>query len=413
MSEMTAVLKVKKMNIVIHTQYYPPEIGAPQGRLSALARGLVKRGHSVTVLTAMPNYPRGVIYEGYGGWMKVEDVDGVRILRSWIYPTRSISFIPRLLNYFSFVFSSLIVGLLHLKVPDVILTESPPLFLGISGYLLSRLKRARWIFNVSDLWPESAVRLGMVREGLALQLSYWLEAFCYRNAWYVSGQSREILHNITSRFPSVRVYHLSNGADTAIFRPGSTSERWRNKIGNGTIALYAGLHGLAQGLDQVLRAAQLLSDVEGLKIVFIGDGPLKHQLIQQASQSNLHNVYFLESLPHTEMPAVLASADFCIVPLGMEMPGAVPSKLYEAMAAGCPVLLMAHGEAADIVRAHDCGLVVAPGDINALADGLRTLACNSELRTRLGTNGRRAAQEHYDRTAIVERFAKFLDGEKR
>jgi colanic acid biosynthesis glycosyl transferase WcaI len=146
--------------------------------------------------------------------------------------------------------------------------------------------------------------------------------------------------------------------------------------------------------------------------VFIGDGPLKSQLIQQASQSNLNNVYFLESLPHIEMPAVLASADFCIVPLGMEMPGAVPSKLYEAMSTGCPVLLMAHGEAAEIVRAHDCGLVVAPGDINALTNGLRTLACNSTLRTRLGTNGRRAAQEHYDRTTIVERFAKFLDGEK-
>jgi hypothetical protein len=156
----------------------------------------------------------------------------------------------------------------------------------------------------------------------------------------------------------------------------------------------------------------MLGDVEGLKIVFIGDGPLKQQLIQQASQSNLHNVYFLESLPHAEMPAVLASADFCLVPLGMEMPGAVPSKLYEAMAAGCPVLLMAHGEAAEIVRAHDCGLVVAPGDINALANGLRRLACDSELRMRLGANGRHAALEHYDRTAIVERFAKFLDGEK-
>src|SRR5688572_29022902 len=151
------------MHFVIHTQYYPPETGAPQARLSALARGLAEAGHRVTVLTAMPNYPRGVIHKGYGGWVKMEERDGVHILRAWIYPTQSTVIVPRLLNYFSFVFSSFWVGLIHLNAPDIIFTESPPLFLGISGYLLSLFKSSRWMFNVSDLWPESAVRLGVVR----------------------------------------------------------------------------------------------------------------------------------------------------------------------------------------------------------------------------------------------------------
>src|SRR5258706_9454798 len=211
------------MHFVIHTQYYPPEIGAPQARLSFLASALVKRGHHVTVLTAMPNYPRGVIHTGYAGWMKADDLDDVHILRAWIYPTNSLSFVPRLFNYFSFVFSSFFVGLIYLDAPDIILTESPPLFLGISGYLLSRLKRARWFFNVSDLWPESAVRLGVVQNAFLLRIGYWLEAFCYRKAWCVGGQSREILESIGSRFPNVQTYYLSNGTDTNFFASGGST----------------------------------------------------------------------------------------------------------------------------------------------------------------------------------------------
>ncbi len=280
------------MHVVLHTQYYPPEIGAPQARLSALARGLKERGHIVTVLTAMPNYPRGVIYPGYGGLLKEEERDGVRVLRSWIYPTHSVSPFRRLPAYLSFVFSSLIAGLFHLKTVDILITESPPLFLGLAGYLLSRTKRARWIFNVSDLWPESAIRLGVIHGGWSLRLGYKLEAFCYRKAWCVSGQSREILESIRARFPTVRTYHLSNGADTALFTPDRYSLRLRHEVVSGTIALYAGLHGLAQGLEQVLLAAQRLVDVPHLKIAFVGDGPLKRSLMEQARALGSGNVFF-------------------------------------------------------------------------------------------------------------------------
>lgn len=396
------------MQVVIHTQYYPPEIGAPQARLSTLARGLAKRGHQVTVLTGMPNYPQGRVHDGYGGWLKIENMDEVRVVRSWVHPNHGKSVIRRLTNYFSFVVSSFWAGLFHLHAPDVIITESPPLFLGITGFLLSRIKRARWIFNVSDLWPESAVRLGMAGDGLALRVSRWLEAFCYRHAWCVSGQSHGILKDITARFPKTPVYHLSNGADTTLFRPEVGSTRLREEFGSGTLALYAGLHGLAQGLDQVLEAAGLLEEMDDFQIAFVGDGPLKCELMQQAQRMNLHNVRFLDPLPHREVPALLASADFCIVPLGLVLPGAVPSKLYEAMSAGRPVLLMANGEAADIVRAYDCGLVVEPGDKQGLVHAMRVLAGNSELRTCLGENGRRAILDHYDRRVIVERFADFL-----
>lgn len=396
------------MNIIIHTPYYPPEIGAPQARLSALARGLARRGHRVIVLTAMPNYPRGKIYEGYGGWFKTETLDGVEILRAWIVPAKS-KFAPaRLLNYFSFVFSSFWIGLFHLRSPDVILTESPPLFLGIAGYLLSKLKRARWIFNVADLWPESAVRIGMVSEGFALRLSYWLEAFFYRKAWRVVGQSRSILKNIIERFPATKTYHLSNGTDTGVIHPDVTPARIPGDDSTRVLALYAGLHGLAQGLNLVLAAIRKVDFAEGMRVLFVGDGPMKQDLIAQARRDGLQNVQFLDPLPHAQISSLLARADFCIVPLGVTLPGAVPSKLYEAMSAGRPVLLMADGEAADIVRAHECGLVTAPGDIDALAESMRALATDSALRQRLGQNGRAAALKYFDHTRIMDEFEKYL-----
>jgi len=208
------------VRVVILTQYYPPEIGAPQNRLSDLAGRLVNAGHEVEVLTAMPSYPRGKIYPGYGGFVSREHKDGIQILRTLIYPTRSASLLPRLLNYFSFLFSCAFFGSFLLSRADYLLVESPPLFLGLAAIWLSRLKRAKLIFNVSDLWPESAVYLGVIsRNSLAYTMSLRFEAFCYRHAWLVTGQSHGILTDICSRFQNVRPFLLSNGSDTTVFSP--------------------------------------------------------------------------------------------------------------------------------------------------------------------------------------------------
>jgi len=259
------------MRFIIHTQYYPPEIGAPQNRLHELAILLKRKGIDVTVLTAMPNYPRGCVYDGYGGFLRIESLDGVKVIRTAIYPSQSARFLPRLLSYFSFVFSSLIGGVWKIGKADFILTESPPIFLGLTGLLLSRLKGARWIFNISDLWPESAAELGVVsRGGLAYRLSSVLERFLYRQAWFVTGQSRTILKNIQRRFPGVCTYHLSNGVDTVFIHPKSELTEDQNFH-----VVYAGLHGLAQGLEQIIFAAQKISEDISIDFTFVGDGPDK------------------------------------------------------------------------------------------------------------------------------------------
>jgi glycosyltransferase involved in cell wall biosynthesis len=400
------------MRLCILTQYYPPEIGAPQARLSELAAHFVQRGHTVTVLTAMPNYPRGRVYDGYGGLYRREEIRGVQVRRSFIYPTQRTDFVHRLTNYFSFVASSALFGTFGLGRCDFLMVESPPLFLGGAGCWLSRCHRARLIFNVSDLWPESAVRLGLVRAGSRVhRLSAWLEAFCYRHAWLVTGQSKTILNDIQRRFPECPTFHLSNGVDTTRFGRHRSSAATRAALGgpDELVCLYAGLHGVAQGLDQVLQAAARLQGWDHLKFVLVGDGPEKAQLEQAAARGGLRNVRFLPPRPAQDIPELLAAADILLVPLKTYIPGAVPSKLYEAMASERPVILVAQGEAADIVNQSHAGLVVEPGNVDGLVEALEQLCQQPATRERLGAQGRLAAQQSFDRQLIVGRFLDFLE----
>jgi len=398
------------MKVIIHTQYYPPEIGAPQARLSEFAESMVAKGHEVTVLTAMPNYPQGKIYAGYKGLYNRETRNGVRVIRTWIYPTKSVSLLPRLTNYFSFVISSLLWGMALLPKADYLLTESPPLFLGIAGYLLSRIKGACWIFNVSDLWPESAVRLGVIGEGLPLKISERLESFCYRKSWLVTGQSREILEGVSRKVPDVRTHYFSNGVDTRLFTPALRSGAIHEELGEGAecVAIYAGLHGIAQGLDQIIEATKTLKDLKGkLRIVFIGDGAEKEALQRQAQGIKI--IKFLPPRPKKEIPGLLASSDIALVPLKMHIPGAVPSKIYEAMASCLPIVLVAEGEAARILIDSRAGIAIPPAGTNGLAEALRRLTFDKELRLRLGKNGRQAATEKFDREIIIRRFLLVLE----
>ena len=399
------------MRIGILTQYYPPEFGAPQARLSDLAKRAVLAGHKVYVVTAMPNYPLGRVYSGYGGFFRRTEQDGVSVIRSYVHSTKSAKKIPRLSCYLSFTLSSLISGARALSKLDYLITESPPLFLGASGYLLSRMKGARWVFNVSDLWPASAVRLGVIGRGWSLSMATKLEAFCYRKAWLVTGQSRETVEDIRRRFPSVDTYHLSNGADTTLFSPKLRSTDVRRELANGSgcVAVYAGLHGIAQGLDQVLDAAVRLKDLDRLSIVLVGDGPEKEHLVERSRALGLTNVKFWSPRPHASLPALLASADIALVPLRDVLPGSVPSKVYEAMASGVPVVLSADGEAADIVRASGAGIVVQPGDSSALASALRRLAQDPAKRAELGNAGRRAAESRFGRREIGEAFLQLME----
>ena len=228
--------------------------------------------------------------------------------------------------------------------------------------MLSCWKHAKWIFNISDLWPESAVELGIIsKKSLSYELSLALEKLLYEKAWVVTGQAKTIIENIQERFPDVRVYHLPNGVDTNIFQPDIDQSENENFH-----VVYAGLHGLSQGLEQIIWAAQKLPSTEHVEFTFVGDGPEKSKLVQLVKDLNLNDFYFLEPVAKTEIPSILRTADVLVIPLRIQLTGAVPSKLYEAMAVGKPVILIAESEAANVVKEANCGITVHPGDIDGL-----------------------------------------------
>jgi glycosyltransferase involved in cell wall biosynthesis len=277
-----------------------------------------------------------------------------------------------------------------------------------------------YVFNVSDLWPESAIRLGVVRPGIATRAAEWLEQSLYRRALAITGQSDEILVSVTGKAPSVPTHLVTNGVDPGRFGPEQADEEARALIGSapGPIFIFAGLLGLAQGLDQLLDLARdLPAEVPG-RIVLVGDGPVRDHLAERIRLEGLEpRVLLLPQQPRDRVPALLASADVAIISLGLSIAGAVPSKIYEAMASARPILLAADGEAARRVDAADAGLSVAPGEPEALRAAFRRLATDARLRARLGAAGRRAAESTYDRDAIaalLDRFLRtLLDGVRR
>lgn len=402
------------MRITLLSQYYPPEIGAPQTRLALLARLLTERGHRVTVLTAMPNYPKGQIYPGYGGLFRREKIQGVEVIRSFIYPSQKTSFLPRMSNYFSFVFSSALVGSFALRKADYLIVESPPLFLGLAAYWLSRVKRTRLVFNVADPWPEKLANMGILSpDSFLYRLSARLAAFCYKKSWLVTAQEKGVAREIKENFPGTRTYFFSNGADTSVFGPERATPAARQLLAGDAeyLAIFAGSHNLIQGLDYILDAAEALQGKLNLRLAFIGEGPEKARLVEDAGKRGLKNVCFFEARPVAEIPPLLASADFLLAPLKKEIPHVVHVKMYEAMASGRPVILIANpkGDAASILSENAAGLTVEPGNIPALVEAITRLCADPELRRRLGENGRRTAEEQFDRVKLTHRFIDYLE----
>ncbi len=400
------------MKLLILTQYFPPEVGAPQNRLFELAVRLHKLGIDITVLTAMPNYPQMEIYKEYVGKHYVyEEVEGLKVHRSSIYVSKSKSIINRLRNYFSFVISSAKTGKNKLGNFDFLLCESPPLFLGYSAMRLAKLKNAKLIFNVSDLWPESAEKLNVVNNKWLLKLAYNLEEKLYKRSVLVTGQTQGICANITARFPSVKTYWLPNGVDLNYYDPSKVNESdWREKNNfskDDVILLYAGIIGLAQGLEIILTAAKNLKENSKLKFVFIGSGPEKEKLLKIKVDQQLDNVFFLDAISKKEMPAVLKTVNAAIIPLRkLELfLGAIPSKIFENLAMEVPILLGVDGEARKLfIDKGNAGIYFEPENADKLSKAILKLVGDKDLALQMGKNGRRFVNEFFNRENIAQLF---------
>jgi putative colanic acid biosynthesis glycosyltransferase WcaI len=393
-------------HILFITPYYPPEKAAPAIRISETAARLVQRGYQVTVLTTVPNYPVGIVPPEYRGrriWREVRD--GVRVVRVWSYVSENKGFLRRILAQISFGCLAPLLGGKEVGRPDIIIVQSPPLFDAIAGRMLAWLKRCPFIFVVSDIWPESAVQLGMLNNRLMIWLSERLEWSTYRKAgavWVVTEGIRQRL--IKRGLSPDHMFLLTNGVDTTKFRPMPQSHaRARLDWDDRYTVLYAGTHGLAHGLTTVLDAAESIRDRTDIRFVLVGDGATKADLVAQAQRRNLDNIEFLDSQPHELMPVLLAAADVCLVPL-RKVPlfeGALPSKMYEIMACGRPIVLGVNGEARQLTEVEaGASFYVEPEDPTALVSGIFHMKEHPELAEILGKRGRALVEARFDRDQL-------------
>ncbi len=411
-------------DILFLTPYYPPEVGAPQTRISETATRLVKRGHRVTVLTTLPNYPSGIVPPEYRGRRNQHEcLDGVRVERVWSFIRPNKGFLNRIAAQLSYGCLAALLGARVAGHPDVIIVESPPLFDAISGRLLARIKRCPFVFMVADPWPAAAVQMGLLRNRTAIRLAEALEWSTYRRAaavWTVTERWRSLL--IQQGLPEGHVCMVPNGVDCSLFRPRPQSEAraalgWAEKF----TVLFGGTIGLQPGLMTLLDAAEHLRDQEDVEIVLLGDGSFKADLAAEASRRGLRNVSFRDALPHDQLPIAVAAADVCFVGLRRLaiFEGTMPVKCYEAMACARPIVLAAApGAACDLcVDQAGAAIAVEPEDAAGIADAIRRLRVDSQMCEQLGQRGRRFVEAHFDRDKLVDlmelRLGQLLQGSKR
>jgi glycosyltransferase involved in cell wall biosynthesis len=403
------------MKVLILTQYFPPEVGAPQNRLFDLAKEFKKNSEEVDVFTAMPNYPNMEILEEYRGRLFLkENLQGINVFRSWIFIKKTTSIFYRLINYFSFVITSLIYGVIKLKKYDILICESPPLFLGISALLLSRIKKAKLVFNVSDLWPETAEKLNLINNRFLLWITEKLELYIYRKSALVSGQTKGIVASINKRTKNVKTFLYRNGINLSSKKIDKTDKSWREEksISPGDFILfYGGIIGYPQGLDVILRAAKLLTHIPNIKFVLQGNGPEKERLIKLKEELKLENVFFFPPVSKMKMNEILPQIDAGIIPLKKLdlFLGAIPSKIFEYFVHSKPILLGVDGEARELfVDEGKCSLYFTPENHEELAEKVSQLYNNPDLGKELGRAGNLFVHERFDIEMIVKEFHKVL-----
>lgn len=359
------------MKFLILTQYFYPEIGAPQTRFGSFIHVLKKLGHEVEVVTALPNHPTGQIFKGYRGrFYKKETIWGVPVHRYWMYAAQGKG-VKRLVSYLSFCLISLL-GIFKVQKPDYIFVESPPLFLGITAWVYKLVLRRPIIFNVADLWPDSVVELNAMKKGFVYNRLLWLEKKIYQYSKYVNAvtdKTIEILVQVKG-VKKEKVRFLPNGVDSNIFFPGEKDwdvlekYSWHGKI----IIVYAGTIGYAQGLEYMVHSMEVLGkkgEFKNVRFVLVGEGPEAQKLKDLTKDKKMSNVDFLGVKALDEVAGILRACDIGYVGL-IDRPlfkTVRPSKVFPLVASGLPILYAGKGEMAQIVQEKKFGLVCSPENI--------------------------------------------------
>lgn len=392
------------MNIGLLTQYYKPEMGAPQNRLFEMMFGLKRCGNNVVVVTGMPNYPSGRIFREYRGkFSMVEKYDGIEVKRFWLYASNTKKIIPRVWNMLSFSITSLCaLPYLRRKKLDYLIVESPPLLLAWSGRWMAKILGVRYIANISDLWPLSAKELGVISEGKLYGILEKLERYIYRKADVVMGQSDEIVSHI-SAYGGKTTYLFRNGVDPSRFNFADKRKDCENRS---VRIVYAGLLGFAQGVADICRSIDFRE--LGAEFHIYGDGGEKNEIESILKENPDKGVFYHGVVARDELPKVLLNFDMTLIPLIKNIYGAVPSKIYESMAAGLPIMFMGEGEGAKIVKENNIGLVAHAKDYETLKKNIHYAVNHPEEISVMIENCIEAANKKFNRPKQMVALNEFL-----
>ena len=404
------------MNILVYTQYFPPETNAPANRWGYFTKYLAEQGHKITVLTSFPNHPLGRVLNGYKNqWRFAEEKDSMKIIHTWTYISSSRKFFSRLFNYFSFVFSSYINSFSIInKDVDMIIASSPPLSVAIMGTIIAKKRKIPLILDLRDIWPEAAVSTGYIKKGLLYRLAEKWERNCYKQAQKILVNSPAIFEELkcVKGVSPKKMELVLNGADLEFFQKTNNGDKIDEEydIKDKFVVLYTGLLGFAQAPEIMIEAAKILKNNKSIVFLIVGGGPLKKNLESRIKNLELKNVILTGQRPRKEMPDFVGRGDICLVPYknSFTFQKNVPSKMFDYMSSGKPIIINLEGAASDIIRKAQAGFVVEPENASALAKAIEQLYDNRFLRKKMGDLGKSYAEKYYDKKKISSKLETIL-----
>lgn len=401
------------MRILFLTHYFPPEVNAPASRTFEHTRVWAEHGHEVVVLTNVPNHPVGRIYDGYrNGLWQTDEMAGVKVVRTLTVPAPNSGVFLRSLNY-AFYMVMAVACAPALPRTDVVVSTSPQFFCGLAGYFVSRIKRVPWVLEIRDLWPESITAVGAMKRSAVTRMLEVIEHFAYRKADRIISVTDSFVPRIAAHCGDpTKIHVVKNGVDLQFFSPDHDGGAMARSLGieGRFVAAYVGTHGMAHGLDVILRAADLLRDRRDIVFLMAGDGADRARLVQEKERLQLDNVLILGQVPKQQVPDLWAITDASLVLLRNQplFNMVLPSKIFEAMGMARPIVLGVRGESERLVKDSGGGLCIEPENAQELASVVTALADDRTRAQAMGQAGRRYVEEHFDRRRLAGKLETVL-----
>lgn len=400
------------MYILIVHQYFLGKTDAGGSRWNQFAKYWSEQGHKITVLAGSVHYATGKKQPEYKGKFIVKEqiAENTVVFRCHVSESYNKSFIGRFWAYISFAFSSIVAGLFYVKKPDVVICTSPPLTVGLTGWILSRLKRIPMVFEVRDLWPESAIDTGVLTNKFLIKLSYWLEKKSYKSACWINVLTPAFKQALIEKknVKPDRISMIPNAADLDIFKPGELNNWVRQKynLQGKFVVTYVGAHGRANALMQLVNVAEKLKDNDDVRIMLVGDGMEKQILKQEAQNKNLNNIVFVDAVPKEQIVEYIAASDVCTAVLKKvdTFKTVYPNKVFDYMSAKRPIILAIDGVARKLVEDAGAGIYVEPENADEFAVAVIKMKNDLNLMRDFSENGYKYVCENFDRSILAEKY---------